>query len=515
MPRYTDASKDRVRETSRLEEIAGEHTDLRRSGPDKMVGRCPFHDERTGSFTITVSKQLYHCFGCQAGGDIFGFVTAQMNLDFVGALEYLARRANIELELEEETGPQAAWRKKHARQVAVIARAASFYAHHLNGPRGAAARSYLAARGLRPEVLEQFGVGYAPLGPRELLTAAGKSGIEEAELVSAGLALAGRGKGGRQDRFRDRIVFPTSDWRGQVVGFGARRLGEHGAKYVNSPESKGLYSKRELLYGCHQARQRAARERCTVVVEGYTDVLAFHQVDVSNTVATMGTAVTEEQIRLLLRLAPAAIFVLDGDRSGREAALHAGPLAQAAGLDLKIAVLKAELDPADIAVAGGADAVGELLSAAVSFPRFQVDQALANGDLSSAEGKDAVVAHLRPIFAEIPSSAVREDLLHQVADALQFDVALVRSWMEDPASAQEPPPTDTVDDERAEAEERARLQTAVRDRALRATLDPMSFRYDLYRTAAEHLRTHPDDPSSDLSPDDHELAGLLALLMTA
>ncbi|MFP5378853.1 MAG: DNA primase [Vicinamibacteria bacterium] len=506
MARYTDDSKDRVKDATNLVELAGEFTELRRSGPDQFVGRCPLHEERTGSFTITASRQLFHCFGCGAGGDALELVQRHLGLDFIGALEHLARRASIELEREAESAAAAAHRQRTARRMALVERAAQFYTQHLRSAHGQRAIAYLASRGLHPPIIETFAVGVAPSGPHELLTAAAKAGFDAKELLAAGLAQ--RRHGTIEDRFRDRIMFPTTGWRGNIVGFGARRLKENGAKYVNSPQS-AWYQKGSLLYGASHARPHAAREGRTIVVEGYTDALALHQAGVQNTVATMGTAVTDEQITLLKRLAPAATLVLDGDSSGTAAALKAGPLAAAAGLDVKVAVLPAGADPADIAQDGGPDAIAALLADAVTFPRFQVDRAIAAADLADPEGKDALIDTVRPVIAALRPGAQREDLIDRVAAAVSFTPTVVRSWLQDTTSADNP------DGAGAPADEFAVLDAALRDPKLRLDLDPAVFTDPLHRRAAEHVHANPDDPAGSIPADDPGLARLLTLMLTA
>ena len=518
MSRYSDASIDRVRQGARLEDIAGEFTELRRGGPDKLIGRCPLHDERTGSFTITPSRQLFHCFGCGAGGDVFDFVRQKLGMDFVAALEHLATRTGSELVRDAETPQQAARRQRHARLVVLLERATSFYAHHLWSSSGALARTYLVdERGLGREILEAFSVGVAPPGRTALIDAAVKAGFAKQDLVDAGLARRRTGSSPVQDRFENRIMFPTSDWRGKVVGFGARRLAAKGAKYVNSPQG-ALYRKGHLLYGASQARAPAAKAGSVIVVEGYTDVLAFHQAGACNTVAAMGTAITEEQVALLRRMAPIVVFVLDGDRSGVDAALRAGALARAVDLDIKVVLLPASRDPAEIAAAGGGDAVRELLCQSMSLPRFQVSTSITAADLSTAEGKDGLVGALRPIFETVPPSAVREELLEQVADALGFTRELVASWLTTgpPAAATAAPPLTVGNqaDGGAGDDERLRLRRAIHEPERRAQLDAQAFRSVVCRRAAEHIISHPDNPMSSLPHDDHELVRLFALLLT-
>ena len=332
MARYTDASKERVKDAADMVAIVGVRVELKRAGTNRYVGLCPFHDERTPSFGINPVEKVYYCFGCQASGDLFSFVMETEGVDFKGALELVAQRSGVTLELEAEPAGAVKARRSRERQLATVDRAAAFYAAHLWSAAGRRVLAYLASRGLEEAVLREFRVGVAPDLPDGLISAAGRGGVTAGDLGRAGLTIE-EGTGVARDRFRNRIMFPVSDWSGKVVGFGARRLRETDrAKYVNSPASD-LFRKKELLFGASQARKHAAREQASVFVEGYMDVLALHQADVRNAVAPMGTSVTEEQIVVLRRLAPTVILFFDGDNAGRAAALEAGRLAVAGGLD--------------------------------------------------------------------------------------------------------------------------------------------------------------------------------------
>ena len=433
MARFSDAAIHRVREATDLVELAGRYTELRRAGADRMVGRCPLHDERTPSFTISPAKQLFKCFGCDAGGDALSLVQLKEGLDFPAALEFLAQRAGVQLE-DEDPGVQAR-RERRARELVPLDRAAAFYAAHLRSPRSKAAAQaaeYLAARGINEETRQQFELGFAPPESAALLHAAEASGFSAKDLTDVGLVSRPRGGGPPQDRFRGRLMFPVCDMQGRVLGFGARKLGRaRGPKYVNSPAT-AIYSKSELLYGAHHARAAAAKAGAVVVVEGYIDALAMHQAGIVNTVALMGTAISEPQVAALKRLATTVVLMLDGDDAGAQAILRAGALARAAGVEVLVASLPADIDPAALVQRDGAAAARELVAAAIAFARFHVLHHVERADLSTAEGKDRLVSELRDVFADIPSSAVREDLIALVAERLELPPALVSSWMPTP-----------------------------------------------------------------------------------
>ena len=261
------------------------------------------------------------------------------------------------------------------------------------------------------------------------------------ELSDVGLVSRPRGGGQLQDRFRGRLMFPVCDMRGRVLGFGARKLGDaRGPKYVNSP-SGAIFCKSELLYGAHHARAAAAKAGSVIVVEGYVDALTMHQAGMVNTVALMGAAASEQQIAGLKRLAPTAVLMLDGDDAGARAIVRAGVLARPAGLEVLVASLPRDVDPAALVQRDGAEAAQELVASAVAFARFRVLHQVERGDLSSAEGKDRLVNGLRDVFAEIPSSAVREELIALVANRVGLQPALVDSWMPAPEAASNHRPT--------------------------------------------------------------------------
>ena len=484
MARYTDASKERVKDAADMVAIVGARVELKRAGTNRFVGLCPFHDERTPSFGINPVEKVYYCFGCQASGDLFSFVMETEGVDFKGALELVAQRSGVTLELEAEPAGAVKARRSRERQLATVDRAASFYAAHLWSPAGRRVVAYLA--GPRPRGGDPAGVpvGVAPDLPDGLISAARKGGVTAGDLARAGLTIA-EGTGVERDRFRNRIMFPVADWSGKVVGFGARRLREADrAKYINSPTSE-LFRKKELLFGATQARKHAAHEQASVFVEGYTDVLALHQADIRNTVAPMGTSVTEEQIVVLRRLAPTVILFFDGDSAGRTAALKAGRLAVAGGLVVMVVMLPAGTDPADIAAAGGRDAVLERLATAVSFARFEVECAIADAKMTTGEEVDEFLATVRPILAALAPGALREELIGRVAAVTGFAHDQVADWL--PGAQSADPANDLAD--------RERLHAAIRDASLRSTLDPDTFSNPLLRRTAAHVRAHPDDPT--------------------
>jgi DNA primase len=539
MTRYTDDSKERVRDAVEMVDLVGTRTELRRAGVNRYEGLCPFHDERTPSFGIDPAQKLFYCFGCGEGGDAFRFVQMTEGLDFKGALEYLADRYGVKLEPVEEDAATAQRRLERERLLELLERTATFYVRYLwDSGEAAPAREYLASRGLDEAVLREFRVGYAPSAYDTLLHAVRRGGFSNREVFDAGLAVRSKGQGMLYDRFRRRIMFPLCDLRGRVLGFGARALGaDQKPKYLNSADN-ALYHKGRHLFGADIARAAATKAGSVIVAEGYTDVIAMHQAGLRNTVGLMGTAMTDEQVGELSRLAPRVQLALDADGAGQEAMLRAARVAAGRRLELRVVPLPPGSDPADLVAGDGARAMQRLVDTSVPFVRFRVERELSTGDVASAEGKDAVIAALRPVFAQIPASALREELVALVADRTDLSPAMVGSWLAQGAAgrggarpadgarsagggggggggapgaaATRPGALDTA----ARAERDFLVQClalpSAGAEALRA-LDPeQAFTNPLMQRAAAHLREHLDAPAEAVPAEDAELSALIA-----
>ena len=363
MARIKDESVERVKAAMEILPLVEDVVRLRKSG-STYKGLCPFHSERTPSFTVSPARGTFKCFGCGEGGDAITFVEKTENLDFVDAIELLAQRFGVELEYEEASPEQDAKRRRGERLKALLERAAEFYGRVLwESPAGSLAREYLASRGLGEEVCREFRLGYAPQGAT-LTRRALQEGYTQEELLAVGLANR-RGN----DYFQRRIVFPLADARGRVRGFQARKLHDDDplqAKYVNSPEGE-LFRKGDLLYGLDGARQAIAREDRAVVVEGNTDVIALRQAGFAPVVASMGTALTDAQLRELNRLTKRLFLCFDSDAAGQDATLRGMELAVAQGFDVKIVALEGGTDPADDPAA-----FERQLASPVSYPVHRV-----------------------------------------------------------------------------------------------------------------------------------------------
>ncbi len=426
MSLYTRDSIDRLRDAVDMAELVGSKTDLRRVG-SRLSGLCPFHDERTPSFSVNAQEKLFYCFGCHAKGDAIGFVEQTEGLDFREAVEFLAERYGIELELENEDPQAEARRRRRERLLALLDRAARFYDSYLwESAEAARARDYLAGRGLSEEILRGFRVGYSPSAWDRMLLGARQSGFSEEELMAAGLAQRGRDGRSAFDRFRGRIMFPLADGRGRVLGFGARQMGEgRGPKYLNTSENE-LYHKGRQLFGLDIARAEAAKSGRIVVVEGYTDVLALHQAGIREAVAIMGTALTQEQLAEAGRAASTLVLALDADRSGQEAMLRASRLAEERGLELRVVEMPEGTDPAELVTSAGAEEFGERMERAVPMIEFQVRRVLADADLDSPSGRDKALGEARKLISAVPErTATRDALVREAADRLDIPVDYV------------------------------------------------------------------------------------------
>ena len=437
MALYTGASKDRVRDAVDFVELVSARTDLRRAGPARYEGLCPFHEERTPSFGIDPTQKVYYCFGCQASGDVFTFVQETEGVDFKGALELLAERYGVELEREAEDPREAERRKRRERLLELLARTAAYYERCLwDSDEAEGAREYLLGRGLGEEILREFRVGYAPSAWDRVLNASRRGGFSEQELYATGLAQrskenppSGRTGGRLYDRFRSRIMFPLADVRGRVLGFGARAMREEQRpKYLNTSDND-VYHKGLHLYGSDLARAHAARAGEVILCEGYTDVIALHQAGLRNAVGLMGTALTAEQVGELARMASTVLLALDADSAGQEAMLRASSLAAKRKLELRVVPLPAGKDPAELVQQGGPEAMSAAVKESAPFVRFRVERVLAAGDHDNPEGRDRMIEELRPVFATLPPSAMRMELTRIVSSRLALPESLAETLL--------------------------------------------------------------------------------------
>jgi DNA primase len=528
MSRFSPQSVDRVRQAADILEIVNAHTDLRQQGA-RWVGLCPFHEERTPSFSVNPAEKLYYCFGCEAGGDVFRFVQEKEGVEFPEAVELLAERYGVELEREQEDPKAEAARRHRERLRQLLERTAGFYASYLwESKEAAKARDYLQGRGLDEEVLRDFGIGYAPSAWDQVLTRGQRAGFSVDELRAAGLVQRGRG-GGVYDRFRERITFPVRDARGRVLGFGARAMrSEQGAKYVNSAEGE-LYRKSETLYGIDRARGAIAKAGKAIVVEGYTDVLALHQAGIEEGVGVMGTAITDDQVAMLSGQVDEVVLALDADRAGQEAMLRAQRKAAGRRMRIRVAAMPEGEDPAQMmAEERGAERFRALVEAALELPEFQVGLVLDGAELSSPAERDRALAEVAPVLAEMGESASRDELVRLVAERLDLDPAMVVGRMVAARGR-----VDAGAGSGSAADVAANAALTPRERRERALLamciaDPKAGGEMLERLRPEHLSSplaaralewlsgHLEEPLAGLPRDDEDLVSLVTqLVMTA
>jgi DNA primase len=421
--RYTDDSTDRVRDAVDMVRLVESKVELRRTGVDSYFGCCPFHDERTPSFHVRPDEKHYHCFGCSESGDAFDFVMQTEGLDFKGALESLADRFNVTLETIDEDPEAAARRERRERLYSLLTRTATFFERMFwESHEGQRAREYLVSeRGLDPEVLRTFRVGWAPEGWDRVLLGSRGAGFSDEEMLAAGLIRRSRRDPSKLfDFFRAQIMFPTADYRGRVIGFGGRKLpGDERpiGKYINTAEGE-VYSKRAVLYGINEARGPAAKAGRMVLAEGYTDVIALHQAGVTNAVGIMGTSLTKEQVAELRRLVGTLELCLDADSAGQDAMARAAQLCAETELELRVVALAPGADPGEMITTGGPAALRDRVTTSVPYVVFEVERILGRADLDSAEGKDRAIAALAPALARVPESVLRDELVRRIAVAL-------------------------------------------------------------------------------------------------
>ncbi len=432
-----------------IADVVGRHVELKRGGAN-LLGLCPFHGEKSPSFSVSPAKQFYYCFGCGASGDAIRFLTEHLGLSFVEAVRDLAQGVGLKVP-EEDVSAEERERRDTLRQRRqslgeVLERAAAFYSSQLRPhPR---AVDYLKQRGLTGAIAARFGLGFAPPGWRTLAGVFPNYDdalLEEAGLVRqreadnpdkdvSGMAAHDRG---RYDWFRDRIMFPIRGVNGEVIGFGGRVLDEAKPKYINSPETP-LFSKGRELYGLFEARQAVREKGCALVVEGYMDVVALAQSGFANAVATLGTACTAEHVQKLFRFTDAVVFSFDGDAAGRRAAARAleASLPHASDLrSVRFLFLPPEHDPDSYVRELGAAAFEAALAAAVPLSRQLIEQAAEGVDLGSAEGRARMLAQAKPLWKALPDGALKRQILPELARRAQLELADLQAlWGERPSA---------------------------------------------------------------------------------
>ena len=419
-------------------EIVGRYVQLKKGGANFM-GLCPFHGEKSPSFSVSPAKQFYHCFGCGKNGNAISFLMEHAGMTFVEAVKDLAQQYGLQVP-EDDASPQdrvraAEQREKQATLSDVLEQAGEAYKKQLKvSPK---AVQYLKGRGLSGEVARQYGLGYAPEGWRSLASIF--PNYDDKRLVESGLVILNSDEGEeekRYDRFRDRIMFPIRNVKGDCIGFGGRVLGDEKPKYLNSPETP-VFSKGRELYGLFEARNALREHGYALVTEGYMDVVALAQLGFPNTVATLGTACTAEHVQKLFRFTDSVVFSFDGDVAGRRAARKAldGALPFATDVrNVKFLFLPPEHDPDSFIRAFGKEAFARYVGEAVPLSRFLIDSAREGCDLNTAEGRAHLASNAKPLWMQLPEGALKKQLLSEIADLVQLSTReLTEVWSPKPA----------------------------------------------------------------------------------
>ena len=396
---------DELRSRTRIDEVIGEFVTLKTAGIGSLKGLCPFHDEKTPSFTVRPQVGMYHCFGCGESGDVFTFLQKVEQLSFVEAVETLAGKAGMHLRYEDGKGPDREQASRRQRLLEMHEVAQRFFAQALESEAGQIGREFLSGRGFPAESSREFGIGFAPKSWDALTNHLHKAGFTDEEILAGGLA--SEGGRGIYDRFRGRVIWPIKDMTSRTIGFGARRLydDDKGPKYLNTPET-ALYHKNQVLYGLDLAKKSIAKTKRVVVVEGYTDVMAAHLAGVDQAVATCGTAFGAEHVKIIRRLlgddpTGQVIFTFDGDAAGQKAALKAFEFENLFTAQTFVAVEPDGLDPCDLRMQKGDAALRELIDGCKPLFEFVITTAISRFDLDTVEGRISAVRAAADVLTDI------------------------------------------------------------------------------------------------------------------
>ncbi|MCI5825460.1 MAG: DNA primase [Arcanobacterium sp.] len=445
--RIRDSVVDEVKQRTRIEDIVGDYVTLKPAGVGSLKGLCPFHDEKTPSFNVRPQVGYFHCFGCGESGDVISFIQKIENIPFVEAVEYLARKAGVQVEYDDAargSGDAGAREVKRSRLIDAHRVAEDFYVSQLSTAEAAAGRELLAGRGFDAQAIAHFRVGYSPNSWSALLDVLRKHGFTEKEIAASGLVAAGTR--GPYDRFRGRLMWPIRSITGETIGFGARKINdsEEGPKYLNTPETL-IYKKSQVLYGLDLARKAIAEEHRIVVVEGYTDVMAAHLAGVPQAVATCGTAFGHDHAKIARRLigdsasvaagvilhngrgfGGEVVFTFDGDAAGQKAALKVFQEDQSFGAQTFVAILPEGLDPCELRMKYGDLAVKEVVEKREPLFAFVIRSILRDVPLRTAEGRAAGLRASAPVVAAIRDRVLRSEYIRQLAGWLGMEEHLVR-----------------------------------------------------------------------------------------
>jgi DNA primase len=425
MAKINEEDIEALRERADIVEVVSGYSRLKKAGPNTFKGLCPFHSEKTPSFTVDSAKGLWHCFGCGEGGNIYHFVQKVENFPFPEAVEWLAKKTGFQIRYEEMRPGEKQAAGMRARILAANAEASSFFHSALmNSPEAADARRYLSGRGFGREVAERWQLGWAP-GRDSLCKHLQAKGFSRKEIEAADLGRTSDRDGSFYDTFRRRIVFPTWNLQDDVVGFGARAMGDEQPKYLNSSETP-VFSKSRVMFGLNRAKSAIARGSAAVVVEGYTDVIALHEAGVTEAVATNGVALGESHFEQLKKFTGRALLMMDADEAGRSATERSYGIHQRIGLEVLVAPLPAGRDPADVAREDGAEAIRKVLDGARPLVEFKLEQVISKMPTDTPEARARAVREAAVVLGSTTDPIARREYIFKTAERIGVDEGAVQ-----------------------------------------------------------------------------------------
>lgn len=424
MARINSDDIEALRDRADIVEVVSGYTSLKRAGGTTFKGLCPFHSEKTPSFTVDSARNLFHCFGCQEGGNIYQFVEKMESLPFPEAVEWLARREGFDLRYEEMKPGE---RKAHGLRMRLIEANAEasrfFHSALMDAPEGADARRYLNSRGFGKDVAERWQLGYAP-GRDALCKHLLKKGFTNDEIIKADLGRVSDRDRSLYDFFRDRIIFPTWNLQSDVVGFGARLMGGDGPKYLNTSETP-IFSKSRVMYGLNRAKSAIARG-AAIVVEGYTDVIALHEAGIEEAVATNGVALGESHFELLKKFSSRAVLMFDADDAGKGATERGFGIHHRIGLEVLVAPLPPDRDPADVVKEDGREGIEKVVASAQPLLRFKLDQTIGRMRLDTPEARSSAVREAVKVLTLHPDPVARHEYAFMAAGLIGVDAEVIQ-----------------------------------------------------------------------------------------
>ena len=425
---FTEDIIRRIRDNVDIVDLISGYMSLKKTGKNH-VGLCPFHAEKTPSFNVNPDKQIFHCFGCGVGGDVFKFVELQEGLNFPEVVKSLAARAGISLPADSASRREDKKNEgEHKALLTIVADAADYFQKELTGPAGSAARTYLAKRGVSDSIIKDFALGYAKPEWDGLLRHLKQKGYAQGLMEKAGLIVKRSEGEGHYDRFRGRLIFPIRDISGNVIAFGGRVMDDSLPKYLNSPETP-LYSKSNVLYCLDKAKEQGRKQGYFIIVEGYLDALACHQYGVKNAIATLGTALTDGHLRLMRRFAQKLVLIFDPDPAGVKAAMRGLDLFVSSNMKVNVVSLPDGDDPDTFLQKHGADAFAARLRESVKFMDFVLSQVVKGGEPVSIDQKVEKAGEMLGFIAKLPSGIERDYYLKRTAEALDLDEGVLRQEM--------------------------------------------------------------------------------------